>query len=163
MLFVMLAIAVAVVVVVAGVVMLRDDGSSKVRAGSIAVDVSALRPGDVLPVDVTLPGAKHEQARVFLVRRDDKHVLALLGVSTHLGCRVLWPEDPRFGAGVALTDKVEYVDPCGGSVFATEGACIGGPCPRGLDRYRVTVDRGTAEIDLTQLQTGPARGAVPVN
>ena len=163
MLFVMLAIAVAVVVVVAGVVMLRDDGSSKVRAGSIAVDVSALRPGDVLPVDVTLPGAKHEQARVFLVRRDDQRVIALLGVSTHLGCRVLWPSDPGFGDGVSVNDTIEYEDPCGGSVFAVDGACVGGPCPRGLDRYRVSVDRGTAEIDLTQLQTGPARGTSSVN
>ena len=90
-------------------------------------------------------------------------MLALLGVSTHLGCRVLWPDDPRFGAGAALTDKVEYVDPCGGSVWAKDGTCIGGPCPRGLDRYPVTVKRGTAEFDLTQLQTGPARGTSSVN
>ena len=116
-----------------------------------------------MPVDVTLPGAKHKKARMFLVQRGDKRVLALLGVSTHLGCRVLWPDDPGFGDGVSVSDKVEYEDPCGGSVFALDGACIGGPCPRGLDRYPVMVDGGTAEIDLTQLQTGPARGALSVH
>jgi Rieske Fe-S protein len=114
----------------------------------------------VLPVDVTLPGPKHEPARVFLVRRDDKSVLGLLGVSTHLGCRVLWPEDPKFGVGVAVNDRIEYEDPCGGSVFAVDGACVGGPCPRGLDRYPVTVKSGNAEFDLAQLQQGPARSGL---
>ena len=144
-LFVVSLVAITVLVGIAGVVALRGDGSAKVPDGSIAVDVSDLHPGDVMPVDVTLPGAKHKKARVFLVRRDDKQVLALLGVSTHLGCRLWWPGDPRFGEGFTMSARVEYEDPCGGSVFATDGACIGGPCPRGLDRYPVTVDGDTVE------------------
>lgn len=88
--------------------------------------------------------------------------MPLLGVSTHLGCRVLWPDDSGYGDGVAVNDKVEYEDPCGSSLFATDGACIGGPCSRGLDRYPVAVTSGTAEIALTQLHTGPARGTLSV-
>ncbi len=86
--FVVMAIAGAVVVAIAGVLALDTDGSAEPPAGTIAVDVSALRPGEVMPVDVTLPGAKHEQARVFVVRSDDTHAQALLGVSTHsaAGC-----------------------------------------------------------------------------
>ncbi len=38
-------------------------------------------------------------------------------------------------------------------------ACLGGPCPRGLDRYAVKVVDDTAQIDITQLMKGPPRVA----
>jgi Rieske Fe-S protein len=60
--------------------------------------------------------------------------------------------------GLSATRGIAFQDPCGGSVFAIDGDCIGGPCPRGLDRYPVEVHGDTAEIDVTQLVKGPPRG-----
>jgi hypothetical protein len=54
---------------------------------------------------------------------------------------------------------MEFQDPCGGSVFALDGDCIGGPCPRNLDRCRVNLRDHVAEIDVNELLKGSPRGA----
>jgi Rieske Fe-S protein len=83
-----------------------------------------------------------------------------LGISTHLGCRLVTRGDPTFGDGFASSrDMAPFEDPCGGSTYALNGDCVGGPCPRGLDRYHVQITDGTARIDLEQLVPGPARYA----
>jgi Rieske Fe-S protein len=158
LLIVLSVVAVALVGIVT-LLALRGSGSSGIAAGGVTIDVSGLRPGHVIPVEVSLPNAKHAKAPVFVVRKGGSPVMALLGISTHLGCRLLWPGDPTYGAGFTSRSEVEFEDPCGGSVFALDGACIGGPCPRGLDRYRVTVVDHKAEIDLKHLLTGPPRGS----
>jgi Rieske Fe-S protein len=84
--------------------------------------------------------------------------MAFLGVSTHLGCRLLAPGDPWYGEGFTRTSlRYLFEDPCGGSVYALNGDCTGGPCPRGLDRYGVKNVDGNAEIDLKHLMAGPPR------
>jgi Rieske Fe-S protein len=122
------------------------------------IDVATLRPGHAVPVSVTLPGAHRTRARVFLVRPTGRPVLALLGVSTHLGCRLLFRGDATFDEGFAAPEQVAFEDPCGGSTFALDGRCIGGPCPRDLDRYPVELAHDAATFDLHDLVRGPARG-----
>ena len=121
---------------------------------AVSVDVGSLRDGHVLPVPVTLPGQGEKSARVFFVRDEDR-LHAFLGVSTHLGCRLLVPGDRNYGTGFDLPRRpVTMQDPCGGSVYALSGECISGPCPRGLDYYDITLAGTSARIDLADLIRG---------
>ena len=133
-------------------------GGPERTGGVVPVDISDLRPNSAKAVAVTLPDKKLTKARIFVVRRGAHQVHAFLGVSTHLGCRLLLPGDPRYGRGFTRTSR-RYVfeDPCGGSVYALNGDCTGGPCPRALDRYRVEVNDDSAEVDLNHLTKGPPR------
>ena len=126
----------------------------------VTADVSDLRNGHVLPVAVELPSTArppHREtgaARVFFVRRSGQ-VTAFLGVSTHLGCSLLVPGDPRYGRGFDENPRDPRIeDPCGGSIYAFDGRCVGGPCPRDLDRYTVRLSGDTAQIDLSRLIAG---------
>ena len=55
--------------------------------------------------------------------------LALSAVCTHLGCIVKW-----------VDDKGEFLCPCHGGRFSTEGTVLGGPPPKPLETYTVTID-----------------------
>jgi Rieske Fe-S protein len=134
---------------------LRGNHSSN---STTKVDLTAVARGHALPIDVVLPDAKHTKARVFVVRPAGRPVMAFLGISTHLGCRLRFRGDPAFGEGFSRRDQIAFEDPCGGSTFALDGRCIGGPCPRDLDRYAVKLVDDTATFDLHELQRGPLRG-----
>ena len=153
---VVLSMLVVLLVAAAAFVALRGDGPT--RAGVVTVNVAELRPGHAQAVTVELPNKKGSNARVFVVRRRGHAINAFLGVSTHLGCRLLLPGDARYGQGFTTTSR-RYIfeDPCGGSVYALNGDCTGGPCPRDLDRYAVEVRDDTAEVDLNDLITGAPR------
>jgi Rieske Fe-S protein len=138
---------------------LRAIGGHGASSSGTSVNVSRLGRGEVLPVRVTLPDAEHTKARVFLVRPTGRPVMALLGISTHLGCRLLFPGDADFGEGFTRVDALTFEDPCGGSTFTLDGRCVGGPCPRDLDRYAVEVAAGIATFDLHDLVRGPPRGS----
>ena len=154
-----LVVLTAVAILIAGFAAfsaLRVDDSSN---DATTVDVSGLHPGQVVPVDVTLPDADQPKARVFVVHPSGRPVMALLGISTHLGCRLLFRGDPRFGEGFTGLDRFAFEDPCGGSTFTLDGRCVGGPCPRDLDRYEVRLVDHTATFDLHDLVRGPPRGS----
>jgi Rieske Fe-S protein len=139
---------------------LWDGGPRSSRTGVLTVGLSDLRTGSAKAVAVSLPDKKHTKARIFVARGRSRDVTAFLGVSTHLGCRLLLPGDPGYGQGFTRTSRrYLFEDPCGGSVYALNGDCTGGPCPRGLDRYAVEVRDDTAEVDLNHLVAGPPRGA----
>jgi Rieske Fe-S protein len=153
---IVLTVVVIVLVGFATLSALRGDHPS--RHGT-TVNLATLAPGHALPVNVTLPGARHTQARVFLVHPRGHPVMALLGISTHLGCRLLIRGDSMFGEGFTREDEFAFEDPCGGSVYALDGRCIGGPCPRDLDRYDVKLADNSATFDLHHLVRGPQRGS----
>lgn len=48
-----------------------------------------------------------------------------------------------------------------GSRFDQQGRVAGGPAPRGLDRFEVSVHSGMVRVDFTALTTGLQRGQVP--
>ncbi len=72
-------------------------------------------------------------------------IVALYQKCTHLGCRV--PE---------CTSSGRFECPCHGAVFNGVGEYVGGPAPRGLDRFAVAVEGGRVLVDTsTPLQGLP--------
>lgn len=159
----LIVLSVAVVLVVGAATFLAFWGDGPTGSGVVTVTLEGLRPGQARAVTVALPDKKHTKARIFVVRRPHHQIAAFLGVSTHLGCRLLLPGDARYGEGFTVSRRYAFEDPCGGSVFALNGDCVGGPCPRGLDRYPLDVRDGTAEVDLNHLIKGPSRLAPAIS
>jgi cytochrome b6-f complex iron-sulfur subunit len=55
--------------------------------------------------------------------------VALSAVCTHLGCIVKW-----------VDEKDEFLCPCHGGRFSTEGTVLGGPPPKALETYAVNIE-----------------------
>lgn len=67
----------------------------------------------------------------------------------HLGCAVPWCQSSQW-----------FECPCHGSRYNRYGEWVGGPAPRGLDRYASFIDEdGQFIVDLSNFLTGPARTA----
>jgi cytochrome b6-f complex iron-sulfur subunit len=74
-------------------------------------------------------------------------VVALYQKCVHLGCRVPWCVSSQW-----------FECPCHGSQYNRVGEKKGGPAPRGLDRFAVTVSTAGVTIDTTQVFQGPPIG-----
>ena len=74
-------------------------------------------------------------------------VLALYQKCPHLGCRV--PE--------CVTSQW-FECPCHGSQYNQVGEKKGGPAPRGLDRFAMTVSGGRLSVDTGTIIQGPPIG-----
>jgi len=94
------------------------------------------RPEDYADGSVTFL----EDERVFLVRKGNTF-RCLSAVCTHLGCTV-----NRAGQG--------YHCPCHGSVFDDAGSVKGGPAPRGLEWFAVTMSRDNRLVVDKNLRVG---------
>ena len=75
------------------------------------------------------------------------HVQALYRKCVHLGCSV-----PH------CSKSMLFECPCHGSKYRLHGEYYGGPAPRGLDRFPVTVSAGKLVVDTGALEVGPPRG-----
>jgi len=77
----------------------------------------------------------------------EEGVVALYQKCVHLGCRVPWCGTSQwFECG------------CHGSQYNRIGEWKGGPAPRGLDRFPVTVEGGQVVVDTGAVILGPAIG-----
>jgi cytochrome b6-f complex iron-sulfur subunit len=65
----------------------------------------------------------------------------------HLGCKVPWCESSQW-----------FECPCHGSQYNRVGERKGGPAPRGLDRFDVSVTDGVVSVDTSGVRQGPADG-----
>ena len=74
-------------------------------------------------------------------------VVALYQRCVHLGCRVPWCKTSQW-----------FECPCHGSQYNRVGEKKGGPAPRGLDRFVVSVDGDTVSVDTKQVIVGPPIG-----
>lgn len=74
-------------------------------------------------------------------------VVALYQKCVHLGCRVPWCSSSQW-----------FECPCHGSKYNRVGEKVGGPAPRGLDRFGVSVDGGVIVVDTKQVVQGPPIG-----
>ncbi len=74
-------------------------------------------------------------------------VMALYQRCVHLGCRVPF----------CLSSKW-FECPCHGSKYNEAGEYQLGPAPRGLDRFKATVENGNLMVDTSTVVTGPPRG-----
>jgi cytochrome b6-f complex iron-sulfur subunit len=123
-------------------------GVAVAAAGAVAYPVIsylAPRTGKDNSAAVTIPekdvpsdGAKffqyHGKAAV-IVRKKDGSLTALSAVCTHLGCIVQWE-----------AKKGEFICPCHGGQFSTEGKVLGGPPPKPLEQLKATVANGVITI-----------------
>lgn len=76
--------------------------------------------------------------RFFLVRNEDGF-LALWQRCTHLGCAIPWNEAEN-----------QFHCPCHGSLFDTTGQVTGGPAPRPMDYFPVTIRSGEIWVDTSK-------------
>ena len=77
----------------------------------------------------------------------EEGVVALFQRCVHLGCKVPWCISSQW-----------FECPCHGSKYNAVGEKKDGPAPRGLDRFRVSVDGGDVIIDRSQIIIGPPIG-----
>jgi cytochrome b6-f complex iron-sulfur subunit len=75
-------------------------------------------------------------------------IFAISQKCPHLGCRVPFCESSG-----------HFECPCHGSKYDLGGEWIEGPAPRGMDRYKLTLEGDTLMVDTSKLITGPGRGA----
>jgi cytochrome b6-f complex iron-sulfur subunit len=72
---------------------------------------------------------------------------ALYRKCVHLGCSV-----PH------CSQSMLFECPCHGSKYRLTGEYYGGPAPRGLDRFPISVKGGKVVVDTGTVETGPPRG-----
>ncbi len=77
----------------------------------------------------------------------EEGVVALYQRCVHLGCRVPWCASAQW-----------FECPCHGSRYSRVGEKKGGPAPRGLDRFSVSVENGNLYVDTRKVILGPALG-----
>jgi len=77
----------------------------------------------------------------------EQGLVALYQKCVHLGCRVPWCQSSQW-----------FECPCHGSQYNRVGEKKGGPAPRGLDHFAVSVDNGVVTIDTKTIFVGPPIG-----
>jgi cytochrome b6-f complex iron-sulfur subunit len=94
-----------------------------------------------------VPKAKAIAAYGPVIPGYEQGVVALYQRCVHLGCRVPWCLSSQW-----------FECPCHGSQYNRVGEKKGGPAPRGLDRFVVSVDGGIVTVDTKQVIQGPPIG-----
>ncbi len=103
-----------------------------VNTGGFGGLVNAGKVDDFQRGSITL----NQAGRFYLVRKDDGSFLALWQKCTHLGCSVPWVEAEK-----------QFHCPCHGSLYNQDGEVQGGPAPRPLDFFPVTIKNGEVFVD----------------
>jgi hypothetical protein len=145
---------VGAIIVVAFVLAFKNQGTSVLPATLVRIDSSSVAEGSFEATTVT---------KNVMINGQDYDSVPLLVVRTNGQLHVLWaqtadagcPVQPYSGKAVA---RAVFVDTCGGAHFAIDGSCIDGPCPRGLDGFRVLHRNGTDYADLGALVRGAPKG-----
>ncbi|MBW4054680.1 MAG: ubiquinol-cytochrome c reductase iron-sulfur subunit [Proteobacteria bacterium] len=83
---------------------------------------------------------------VWIVKLPSGGLTAFSPICPHLGCHYNW--DAASG---------HFVCPCHGSVFALDGAVLGGPTPRPLDTLPVKIENGELYIGWERFEPGISR------
>jgi cytochrome b6-f complex iron-sulfur subunit len=96
----------------------------------VAGNVEEFQPGTVNYV---------QKGRFYIVRLEDGGVLALWQRCPHLGCTVPWREAEN-----------QFNCPCHSSLFNREGEVTGGPAPRPMDLFPVSLEEGKLVVDTSQ-------------
>ena len=103
----------------------------------------------MVEIDLNAPGAQDAYGDVAADTGGGAALLALYHKCVHLGCRVPWCQSSQW-----------FECPCHGSKYNKWGEWVGGPAPRGLDRFPASVDgAGNVIVDTGTVITGPARTA----
>ena len=131
---------------------------SKIQAGTLDDVVSKLQTTKA-PVYVpagrfylqpypasAIPNAKRTYSGAVLAGMESG-LVALYQKCVHLGCRVPWCQTSQW-----------FECPCHGSKYNRVGEKKGGPAPRGLDRFGVSVSGGVITVDTATVFLGPTIG-----
>lgn len=98
--------------------------------------ISAGRAEAFAPGSVTT----FQRGRFYLVHLKDGGFLALSRKCTHLGCTVPW-----------VADESRFVCPCHASTFDMTGNILGGPAPRALDLYPISIENDIIKVDTSRV------------
>lgn len=71
---------------------------------------------------------------VYVTKDARGELIVLSAVCTHLGCTVPWVEK-----------ESRFICPCHLGMFAADGALLGGPPPRNMDRLETKIEDGTVK------------------
>ena len=93
---------------------------------------------DAIPLGTRLPLGRQ---RVTIVRTD-AGIAAISNTCTHLGC-------------VIATTEIGFDCPCHGSRFDADGAVLGGPAPRPLPWFKVSLSPG-GDLEVDTADTVPS-------
>jgi cytochrome b6-f complex iron-sulfur subunit len=103
----------------------------------------------VVAWDPSIEGAEEAYGAEHVALDGTRGLMALYQKCPHLGCRVPWCQSSQW-----------YECPCHGSKYNKWGEWVGGPAPRGLDRFPSEIDGdGNLLVRTGALITGPARTA----
>jgi cytochrome b6-f complex iron-sulfur subunit len=102
----------------------------------------------VVEYDPSLPGAEEAYGEIGPVTDSGAGLMALYHKCVHLGCRVPWCQTSQW-----------FECPCHGSKYNKWGEWVGGPAPRGLDRFPASIENGNLVVNTGTVVTGPARTA----
>ena len=110
-------------------------------------DVSLLKPNvptEVLYERTRTDGWRRvtEKSSAWVVKTEDKNVVAYMPACTHLACAYHWESTNQ-----------KFVCPCHGSEFSLDGKVVAGPAPRPLDRFLTKVQDGRVMIG-SQIEKG---------
>src|SRR5579871_2342142 len=94
-----------------------------------------------------VPKAKGVSSYAAILPGMEAGLVALYQKCVHLGCRVPWCQSSQW-----------FECPCHGSKYNRVGEKVGGPAPRGLDRFVLEVAGGNIVVDTGNLVLGPPIG-----
>ncbi len=106
-----------------------------VSAGGFGGIVKAGTLEEFPPGSITLV----QEGRFYLSRLDDGSFIALWQRCTHLGCSVPWAEA-----------EDQFHCPCHGSLYNKVGEVQGGPAPRPMDYFEVTIEGGEVFVNTEE-------------
>ena len=114
-----------------------DTGENLVEIASLS-EIPAGKPQEVVYYRTRVDGWKRirEKTTAWVVKNSNEDAVAFHPACPHLGCAYHWDGEGGEGAGDA------FVCPCHASSFSKDGAVLGGPAPRPLDRYVSKVEGG---------------------
>jgi cytochrome b6-f complex iron-sulfur subunit len=100
----------------------------------------------VVAWDPSLPGAEEAYGEDHAILDNGMGLMALYQKCVHLGCRVPWCQSSQW-----------FECPCHGSKYNKWGEWMGGPAPRGLDRFPSRLENGNLIVSTGTILSGPAR------
>lgn len=116
-----------------------DGGRARIVDGGRLADLTIGQPEQLVVPELPL---------IYLVRLDEKNVIALIAKDTFRGCTTPWRPNFSFEGKTGW-----FIDPCSSYArYDIEGNCGRGFCPRGLDQYPVEI-RG----NYIRINANPAR------
>ncbi len=92
-----------------------------------------------LPNEKAKPSENFKNTGRFYLTRTSDGILALYRKCVHLGCVVPWNES-----------EDQFHCPCHGSLYDRKGEVQGGPAPRPLDFFPITLDGGSLVVDTSK-------------